>query len=373
VYDAGTHEPIAGLDPSTPRPIASLAKLMTALVVFDEIQLDELVTVPKDVEDLPPDAAKMDLRPGERWPAGELLRGMLANSANDAALALALHVTDGDKQAFVDLMNQHADELGMDDSQFASPTGLDTAGHASTSTPMDLVTLAEAVLAHKEARAAVAERVVKLRRPGSHEPLAPLPNRNPLLGSYPGVDGVKTGFTDAAGYMLIVHHVDPKTGGRLFVVTFASTSEATRASDARALLDWARPLYSQVRVLEGGMPLGTVPVQGSDEQLQVFACEDLVATARVGQRLTPEIIVPRSVAPPIKEAQEVGTVRVRLGAADDPDAPAPATTPLCAARAIAERSVFERAADHAREYRRAWKAGIEGVTDAWSTVLERAA
>ncbi|MCZ4496727.1 MAG: D-alanyl-D-alanine carboxypeptidase DacC 1, partial [Thermoleophilia bacterium] len=123
VFDDTSNEPIAAKDPGTPRPIASLAKLMTALVVVDRIQLDEVVTIPPSVNQLPADASVMGARAGEKWLASELLKAMLGHSANDAAIALATHVGDGKVATFVDYMNARAADLDLADSSFASPTG----------------------------------------------------------------------------------------------------------------------------------------------------------------------------------------------------------------------------------------------------------
>lgn len=379
VYDALTDEPIAGVEATTPRPIASLVKIMTALVAVDRIQPDELVTIPAAINDLGADASRMDARAGEKWPARDLLRAMLTHSANDAALALAYHLGDGSEERFVELMNARAAELGLDDTTFASATGLDAPGKSSTSTPVDLVALAQAALRDDAIRTAVAEQQVTLTRPNGQK-IPALPNRNPLLGSYDGVDGVKTGFTDAAGYMLLVHHVDGETNGELLVATFASSSEKTRITDSRALLDWARPLRQELRVVEGGTALGSIPVQRSDERVDVFACDDLVMSARVGQRLMQEVVVPRSIAAPITEGDEVGELRVSAGTPSEPagaadtagEALLPATVPVCAGESVRERSRTDRILDYASDYRLAWRVGLDEVEQAWSSLTEQA-
>lgn len=379
VYDEVADEPIAGRAATTPRPVASLVKLMTALIVADRVEPDELVEIPAAVNDLGADAARMDARPGERWPADELLRAMLVHSANDAAIALSLHVAEGDAERFVELMNERAAQLGMEDSTFASATGLDTSGRSSTSTPVDMVALARAALAEPRIADAVAERSLELERPGGGR-LDPLPNRNPLIGRYEGVDGGKTGFTDAAGYMLVVHHEDATSGGRLIVVTFASDSEAARSGDATALLDWARPLRQQVLAVEAGTPLGSVPVQRSEEHVEVFACDDLFVTARVGQRIEHEVVLPRSVAAPVAEGDEVGELRARAGTPDpDGDDGSSGTSvegrvesvPTCAGSTIRQRSRVDRITDYARDWRGAWRNGVDEVGDTWSSLREQ--
>jgi D-alanyl-D-alanine carboxypeptidase (penicillin-binding protein 5/6) len=373
VYDADTDEPIAGVEATTPRPIASLAKLMTALVAVERIDPDELVTIPQAVNDLPADASRMDARAGEKWPAKDLLRAMLVTSANDAALAFAAHLGDGSEARFVELMNDKAEELGLDDTTFASATGLDAPGKSSTSTPVDLVALAREALRDDAIRSAVAEKQVTLTRPNGQK-LEPLPNRNPLLGTYDGVDGVKTGFTDAAGYMLLTHHVDTATDGDLLVATFASSTEKTRISDARALLDWARPLRQRIRVIEGGTALGSIPVQRSDARIDVFACDDLVMSARVGQRLVQEVVVPRSIAAPVSEGDEIGELRIRVGtpAEQDDELDPPASIPVCAGNSARARTRTDRILDYATDYRLAWRSGVDEVEDAWSSLTEQA-
>jgi D-alanyl-D-alanine carboxypeptidase (penicillin-binding protein 5/6) len=369
VYDSAVGEPIAAHDASTPRPIASLAKLMTAAVVLDRVKLDDVVTVPASVTKLDADAAIAGLHPGEQWKAGDLLRAMLVFSANDAALTLASHVSDGDIPAFVALMNEKADELGLDDSEFASPTGLDLAGTISTSTPVDLVALAEHDLADSTIRSAVAEDSITLPRPGGGAPIK-LANRNPLLGSYAGVDGVKTGYTAAAGYMLVVHFVDPKdAGSQVTVATFASSSEETRVTDARALLDWARTLRRPVRVIEGGEPIGSIPVQRSNQHVPVFACDDLTVTVRVGQRLSQRVVLPRSVAAPVHEGDVLGELRVQVVSTDpDADLPVPQTVPICSAGSVSRQGRLDRVRGYAKDYQHAWKLGANEVQDAGSAL-----
>ena len=375
VYDSAADEPVAGLESGTARPIASITKLMTALVVTDRAQLSDEVVIPPSVNELPADAARMDARAGERWTVEDLLDAMLVQSANDAALALATSVGNGDVDAFVKLMNERADELGLESTHFVSPTGLDGAGDASTSTPLDVVTLLDAALAQPDIADAVDTKDLELTRPSGGAKLR-FHNRNPLLGTYSGVDAGKTGFTDAAGYMLVVHDVDEATGGDLIVTTFGSTSERTRVSDMRALLNWARSLRTEVRVLEGGTPLGSIPIADRDGSIDVFACDDVLATVRVGQAIHAEIVVPGQVEAPIREGDEVGEIHIRTGQdpddGSDPDtagsAHPPTVAPVCSSDAVRTRSRLDRVRDTAGDWRHALRLGVEQVDDSWHAV-----
>lgn len=366
VYDAGSDEPLAATRPTDAIPIASLVKLMTALVVVERVQPDELVTIPAAVNDLPADAARMDARAGEKWPAGELLRAMLVTSANDAAIALASHVADGDITEFVALMNERAEQLGLSSTTFGSPTGLDPPGSVSVSSPVDLVALTETVLLDPEVRAAVRQERIELRRPGGGEPVV-LTNRNPLLATYAGVDGVKTGFTDAAGYMLVAHHRDEETGGELIVVTADSSSERTRARDAAALLDWARQFRTSLVLVPGGTAIGTLPVRHAGRRISVFACDDLVVSARAGQEIVREVVVPRLVTPPVAEGDEVGELRALVAGTEA------AAVPICSADRVREENWLGLVRLYADEYPSAWRAGIRQVREAWRTLDERLA
>lgn len=360
VYDELAKEPIAGAEANTARPIASLAKLMTALVTVERAQQSAIVTVPAAVNVLPADAAVMGLRAGEQWSVGDLLRGMLVHSANDAAVALAVHVAKSE-DAFVDLMNDAAEERKLTNTRFASASGLDLAGPQSTASPLDLVLLTEAALADPDIADAVALREVSFQRPGTTAAADKivLKNRNPLLTKYPGVDGVKTGFTDAAGYMLITHHVDAETQGRLIVVSAQSSSEATRITDGRALLDWGRSLRHEVLVAEGGDEIGSVPILHSGERVEVFVCDDLNLTGRIGQGVRTDVVLPRMVEGPISPGDEIGELRAKLPGADT------VSVPLCSSTRVRKNTLGGRLRTALEEYDTAWDAGTEEVTDAW--------
>jgi D-alanyl-D-alanine carboxypeptidase len=174
--------------------------------------------------------------------------------------------------------------------------------------------------------------------------------------------------------MLVTHHLDEDTGGNLTVVTFASSSEATRVSDARKLLDWARALRVELRVVEGGTPYGSIPVQRSDERVEVFACDDLVVSARIGQKVAQSVVLPRSIAAPVKTGDEVGELRARIGTPDpEGEGLIPQTVPLCSGTDVKQRTQLERVVDYAEDYRSAWGRGWDEVEDGWSSLTGAAA
>ncbi len=173
------------------RPIASLAKIMTALLVLQRTHLDDEVVVSRTAAAAPP--VDMGLRPGERIRVRSLLYGLLLRSGNDAAVALA-ELVSGSVAAFVGLMNDQAASLGLRDTRFASPNGLSDLGY---STVRDLAALTRIALADPVFAQLVSSEDHWV--PGPRGGLLHLRNLNLLLGAYPGANGVKTGYTRAAG------------------------------------------------------------------------------------------------------------------------------------------------------------------------------
>lgn len=218
---------------STPVPIASITKLMTALVVRDRLPLDQLVTV--TAEHTSVIGSDIDLRPGEQLTVQSLLTGLLVASGNDAAWALA-EAAAGSREAFVSAMNAKATELGLVKTTFVDPAGLDP---ANKSTAFDL-----AVLARWALRDEVIAKIVRLPEANltsangliHHQ----LKNSNRLVNdfAYQGAIGVKTGYTPEAGHCLVA--AAERDGHRLIAVILNTNANTTTASaeEARKLLDW---------------------------------------------------------------------------------------------------------------------------------------
>lgn len=204
------------------RVVASTVKILTALTVLRHSSVEEMVGVSRAATSQI--GASIGLVAGQEYPVGILLEGLLTRSGNDAAFALAEHVA-GSQTAFVVLMRQMADELGLDGAIIADPSGLADSNRLSA---RQLAVIADAALADPQLAPLFAKRSFQL---GSG---APLPNRNLLLERYDGATGVKTGFTSRAGHALVASA--ERDGRALIAVVLSAGSEAVRFQRAEELL-----------------------------------------------------------------------------------------------------------------------------------------
>ena len=228
---------------------------MTALLVLEAGHLDDVVTIPEEAVFAPRDygaSSSLGLIEGERLTVRDLLYGMLLGSANDAAVALAIHEA-GSTEAFVHRMNQRARELGMHATVFFSPNGLDDRGHASA---RDLVTLTRAAY-DTPGFATIVDTEVR-RMPGPDGTQRSIQNRNVMLWLYPGAMGAKTGFTAGAGYCLDA--TAQRDGRRLVAIVLGAPSDAF--SDAAALLNYGFEAFEHHTFIRLGDPAGEVAIRG---------------------------------------------------------------------------------------------------------------
>lgn len=211
-----------------PLPPASLTKIATALVVVERAGLNEPVTVDIDggALSLETDSTVMGVKLGDALTVRDLLHGLLLRSGNDAAIELAEHVT-GDEATFSDLMNQKVAELGLHDTQFTNPHGLDSPGLYSSA--LDMARLGAALL-----EVPVLAEIVRTKEYQPGWDRGPIDNLNLLLNNYPGAIGVKTGFTDIADQTIVAA---AERDGRTIVVSILGTS--FMYEEAVSLLDWA--------------------------------------------------------------------------------------------------------------------------------------
>ena len=229
VMDLDTGTTLFQLDPHGRQAPASLTKVITALVALDDLRLDQLITVPASINQLPWDSTRMGLRVGERLTVRELLYGLFLNSGNDAAITLSEAVMP--RPAFMARMNAKAAALGMADTHFVNPIGLDDPAHYSSAA--DLARAAVELTRRFPTVAAMAS-IASLTLPATstHHAYA-LYNLNDLVRKYPGATGLKTGWTGRAGGCLIA--TATREGQHLLVVVMGSPRVF---EEAAALLDY---------------------------------------------------------------------------------------------------------------------------------------
>jgi len=229
LIDFQSGQEIAGKNPDERLEPASITKIMTAYITFSVIangnlSLDELVTVSNNAYRAV--GSRMFIEERKRVSVEELLQGMIIQSGNDASIALAEHIA-GSEETFAELMNQYANRLGLSGTHYENSTGLPSEEHYST--PRDIATLAAALIYEfPEFYRWYATREFTYNGIKQH-------NRNTLLWRDDSVDGIKTGFTDSAGYCLVASAL--RDGTRLISVVMGTTSEKTRADATQALLN----------------------------------------------------------------------------------------------------------------------------------------
>lgn len=225
VYDLTNDEWMSATNADATRPVGSLIKLLTAYVVMQAGDPTKVVTIP----DLTIDTmeSQIGLIEGEQLQRDTLLRAMMIVSANDAAEALAIDIA-GSEAGFVTLMNEAADELGLEGTTAANPSGLDASGAGSTA--RDVIEMTDLLMQDETFRATVARREARL-----HGQVFPATNE--LLSTYPGADGVKTGSTSQGGYSVVASAT--RDGRSIAVAVLGAATDESRFAVASELLDWA--------------------------------------------------------------------------------------------------------------------------------------
>lgn len=308
-----------------PRAMASTTKIMTAVVVLESVKdLDERVRVTAQADAV--GESEAGLLPGESYTVRSLLEAMLVHSGNDAATALAEHV-GGTQAAFVERMNEKAQELDLKETRFTNPHGLDEPGHHTSA--RDLATLARYALEIPEFRRIV--RMPSMTLVGGRGERR-FENSNKLIGSYAGATGVKTGWTDKAGYCLAASA--ERDGVSLVCVVLGTRSETERIVEARALLDWGFAHYRRRQVASAGTTVAALPVRDYlDVAVPAVVAETTSAAVfDLEGPLEATVTVPAAVDAPVRRGERVGTLGILQGdtlvaqvpvvAAGDVEAPA---------------------------------------------------
>jgi serine-type D-Ala-D-Ala carboxypeptidase (penicillin-binding protein 5/6) len=278
-------------------PIASITKLMTVLVALDRTRPGEIVAVDSDAAGVT--GSTIRLRAGERLPMRDLLAAALIQSANDSAVALAEHV-GGDTARFVELMNRRAETLGLADTRFARPDGLDTPGHYSSA--MDVTRLGIEAMKRPLVR-----RLVRLES-ATISGGRTLHTWNDLLGEFPGVFGVKTGHTSGAGWNQVA--AARGNGVTIYATILGSPSRGSRNADLEELLGWGMSRYAVVPLAPPERVYARVPVTFGREAVPVISPRPLRRPVRIGRPLVERVVVPTLLDLPVRRGQVVGELRV---------------------------------------------------------------
>ena len=298
VVDARTGEVLAASHPHAHVQIASITKLMTVLLTLEHHKLSDVVTVDPRAASVGEES--IFLRAGEQLTVHDLLEGALIQSANDAADALALSLAPS-YDAFAQLMNAKARELGLSDSHFVRPDGLDAPGEYSSAA--DATKLARIAMRIRFVRETVAKQTATIA--GGRT----LHTWDDLLTEFPRTIGVKTGHTDEAGWCQAA--AARGRGVTVYATLLGSPTRAERNEDLESLLIWGLAQFRVVPAVQVGRTYAEAQVGYGREPLALVAPKALLTVARLGRQLTQTVIAPASVKLPVHTGEVVGRVVIR--------------------------------------------------------------
>ena len=308
LMDALTGKTLVEYSSDQPLPPASLTKIMTTYVADMEIaagniSLNDEVTV--SVKAWQAEGSKMFIQEGTQVRVEDLMRGIIIQSGNDASIALAEHIA-GSEEAFADLMNQHAKQLGMSNSNFLNSSGLPDPNHKMSA--HDLATLAGTIITRfPEQYKIYGEREFTYNNIRQ-------PNRNSLLFTDRTVDGMKTGFTDDAGYCLVASSM--RDGIRLIAVILGADSTDARAIEAQKLLTYGFRFFENYQLFSTNQVLANSQVwSGKTDNVNIGIKDAMIVTIPRGQAEMLETVLDldQDLRAPIVAGQVLGKVRVSLG------------------------------------------------------------
>ncbi len=314
---------------------ASITKLMTAYVVYKELEsgrltMDEEVTISKKAWRMK--GSKMFVEVGKQVPVKTLLKGLIIQSGNDAAVALAEHIA-GTESTFADYMNQYAQSLGMKNSHFVNSTGWPHKDHRTTA--RDIATLSRAIITEFPEHYKLYKQ-----KEFTYNGIRQY-NRNKLLWRDKSVDGLKTGHTESAGYCLVT---SAKRGDmRLISVVLGTKSEKARANISQALLSYGFRFYESNKLYGAAEPLKTMRVwKGNKEDVSIGLADDLYITIPRGQYkyLNAKMDINANIEAPLTKGQQLGTLHIVYN--DDELL----SRPLIALQNIEKGSIWQQSRDY---------------------------
>jgi D-alanyl-D-alanine carboxypeptidase (penicillin-binding protein 5/6) len=335
VIDFASGKVLAEKDADEQIEPASITKLMTSYVVYKELDAGRLAM--DDMVDISEKAwrmggSRMYLEVGTSVSVHDLLKGLIVQSGNDASVALAEHIA-GTEDAFVQLMNQYAKELGMDNTHFVNCTGWPDKEHLTTA--RDIAKLSAAIIKEFPERYTWhAEKEFTYNSIKQY-------NRNKLLWRDDSVDGMKTGHTDSAGFCLVASAV--RSDMRIVSVVLGTESKKARANISQALLNYGFRFYESHTLYGAGEVLSRPRVWGGEfETLTVGLAQDLAIAIPRGayDDLDATMDIDKNIEAPVAKGQQIGEVKVSL------DGKMLETVPLVALETVSEGNLFQQAKDY---------------------------
>lgn len=352
LLDVTANQILAAKEADKPVEPASLTKLMSAYLVFDALRskkIDLKQTMPVSERAWKMPGSRMFIDPKMQVPVEDLIKGMIVQSGNDATMALAEGV-GGSAERFVQMMNDQAKALGMKSTGYKNPEGLTEPGH--TTTARDLSILATRLMTDFPDYVGF-YAIKKYRYPGT--PATNDSNRNLLLFRDPTVDGLKTGFTEAAGYCMVAtaKREFPNLGAagtpggsrRLLSIVLGTANENARANESQKLLNWGFTAYEGVKLFDAGQAVATADVwKGSERTVRLGRDQSIVVTVAAGSaaKLKTQVVRNEPLIAPVAKGQVLGALKVSLG--DQ----VIAEVPLIALDAVEQSGILGRAWDAIR-------------------------
>ena len=335
LVDYGSGQTLAAKNPDQRVEPASVTKLMTAYIVFDEIAKnnlspDDMVTVSKKAWEMK--GSQMFLKVGDKVSVDKLIHGLITASGNDAAVSLAEYVA-GTTSTFVDYMNQYAKQLGMDNSRFQDVNGLPQEGHYMSA--RDIATLYAAIVREFPKLYDTYFHNKKFAYNGIQQY-----NRNTLLWSDDRVDGGKTGHTESAGYNLVASA--KSDGMRVISVVTGTNSENARKSQAEALISYAFRFYQEAELFGADKQIAQIRVwKGDETEVPVVAQGAINVAYPRGKRdkLTTSAELPSTLSAPVEKGERLGTLAIKYNDQVLKE------EPLYAGKTIAEGGYIRQAMD----------------------------
>ncbi len=343
LLDATSGQVIASQDPNARIEPASLTKIMTAYLTFAAIRdkklsLDQMVNVSVKAWKVDPSSSKMFIDPATPVSVNDLLHGLMIQSGNDAAVALAEAVA-GEESAFVFLMNKEAQRMGMKNTKFANPHGMPSPDNFSTAQDLSILA-ARVILDFPEYYKIDSIKSYTYNKITQQ-------NRNRLLWLDPTVDGMKTGHTESSGYSMIASAKRPSGNlqRRLIAVMLGTNSDQTRTQESQKLLNWGFQNFETVKLYAKGQAIQTPQVwKGSSSAVKIGFPNDVIVTVPKGTAAKMKPVLERRdpLVAPLAKGSQVGTLKMMV------EGKPLLQLPVVALEEVAEATIFGRAWDSIR-------------------------